>query len=210
MAKKSAPRPKPSKPAPDVVRVETPVNDSLSQIRIVATITGTEAQVSRARENVEITQLIINGPEFKERVLSSTYKNYYAKASDVWAKILAGAELGIAANGQWDLDLRFAVHSSCTNLGWTYTNSLPIYFNTRKCDGQSKWDGRKDSGIVGTICHETAHKFGYGHKYASSSQSVPYSLGTICANLYSKYKKIYDDIKAKLAAEVQAPFAPAY
>jgi len=157
----------------------------VSGVTISSNIKGTTSQVARLQKIIKVVEKIINSGEFAKKVSGSTYKDYYAKGGDVIRKIKAS---------NWELDLSVERHCEdkiCDNLGWTYPNKKTIYFNDRgytKSD-KSKFDERSDSGIAGTICHEKMHKLGYDHKKASSLNSVPYSLGTLCALLYGKYEK---------------------
>jgi hypothetical protein len=148
----------------------------------------TEIRMNRVKKLASIANAVVNSPEFKSRVLGSWYKGkaQFADTKDsnevVYQKIRASSEVFNKCNNylmeleyQWD-------SNSGRVLGWTYPTVKTVWFNYKN------FDSRSDSGIVGTICHEYLHKLGYGHSSAKSYASVPYAVGTICAELYKTGK----------------------
>lgn len=144
-----------------------------TEIRVEAK--GPTADIFRIMSIVPGVQKVLNSPEFKARVLKAKFTSTKDSNDIVLKKILVPT---------WEVSYEFKMQKNwrgrCPVLGWTYPKVKTVWFNT--CNFQ----GRSDSGIAGTICHEQLHKLGYDHKSASDSQSVPYSIGNICAELYGK------------------------
>ncbi len=199
---RGSPPPRRSPPAKPVV-VEKPIPaeaTAASGIILKVDAVGTPANISRIVSLAKIAERIVNSPEFDRRVLNSWYrgKNAFQDTKDTPAQVLAkmksGAErLSPTPDRVWNLYYKFEEHRNCSNNGWTYPNTKWVWFNIKNCWKDKKVRGpkfewRKDSGIVGTICHEYTHKLGYDHSSSRALASVPYAVGTICAELYYKYK----------------------
>lgn len=160
------------------------------RISLEVKITGAnDKQLSRLKKIAANTEVVINDKQFGERILGAMYngKNGFYGTSisrkEVLQRHLEGDELRKGKlDYRWTIDLRLAKAEKST-LGWTYSGSIPIYFNT------ANLDTRADSGIAGTFCHEQSHKLGFTHSQEWTSfrkYSVPYSIGTICAEIYKE------------------------
>lgn len=176
-------------PSPVKPIVVTPDIADPGKISVALTVTGTTAQVSRITRLTKVVEKIINSEKFKTRVLGSYYKGklqFYDTTlnnEQVYETIRRGNELKSGNDYRWDLSIGVK-HSRCSTLGWTYPNIREFYFNS--CG----FDQRSDSGLAGTICHEYNHKLGFSHsvQYTKSREySVPYAIGTICAELYKEF-----------------------
>lgn len=150
---------------------------------------GSVAQIKRISDITPVVQQIINSEEFKQRVLKAKFYDTNKSNEEIY-KILT--------SGVWDLRYEFQPQKrDCKGfppfkrcspwvLGWTYPNTKTVYFNSLK------WDDRDDAGIAGTVCHEESHKKGFIHSFnwtKTREMSVPYSVGTICAEMYGKYSR---------------------
>lgn len=150
-------------------------------------LTGTVSQVARLTRLVEQVEVVINSEDFKKRVLNAWYKGKaqfvdspYSN-EQVFRILREGAELKTVSDWTWNLEIEVE-KSRCSTLGWTYPSVKKFWINS--CN----FEKRKDSGLAGTICHEYAHKLGFSHSYkwtASREYSVPYAVGTICAEIYN-------------------------
>jgi len=129
---------------------------------------------------VEIAQ----SPEFEARILKSWWngKPGFQDSKDSPEQVLVTLK-----SRTWKPEFAFKYQRSlrgCPVTAWTYANTNTIFFNT--CNVLT----RDTCGIVGTIFHETAHKFGYGHSSAKRTLSVPYVLGTqaalLCKSILSR------------------------
>ena len=186
-----SPRPKPA-PAPAPVESEPqifiPQEDPgrvFTQANITASVTNA---VRLARLIEDGVRPIINSEKFKTRVLGAWYKgkaqfvDTELSNAEVYKALREGAELGSGADWTWNIQV--AVESArCSTLGWTYPDVQKFWINS--CN----FETRSDSGLVGTICHEYVHKLGFKHSVkwtAAREYSVPYAVGTICAELYKE------------------------
>ena len=178
----------PTNPTPSTCNIEDPGNISY-EVKFVPNQFTTEVRMNRVKKLASIANVVVNTQEFKSRVLGAWYKGkaQFADTKDsnevVYQKIRASSEVFNKCNNylmeleyQWD-------SNSGRVLGWTYPSVKTVWFNYKN------FDPRSDSGIVGTICHEHMHKLGYGHSSAKSWASVPYAVGTICAEIYDEMKK---------------------
>lgn len=192
-------RPAPTKPEPvPPVVVEVPVPQPQipyqpTKVSFSYVLTGfSQAQQQRMAEIFADTQIIVSTDEFREKVYGQYYKgkkgfvdNDGHTNEQVYEKLMAGSELGSLPDNIWNLPIALERGGRGT-LGWTYPSTTQIWFNSRY------FDGREDSGLSGTICHEYAHKVGFGHAYKSTASrpySVPYAVGTICSLLYVEFQK---------------------
>lgn len=152
-------------------------------ITVKANIKGSVEEIKTITNIIPTVERVLNSAEFKERVLGAYHKGKQQFADTKHSNITVYETL---TKNDWLLHYEFATQKNwlgkCPVLGWTYPSTKTVWFN--KCN----FKGRKESGIAGTICHEQAHKLGYSHSSAKSSNSVPYAVGTICAELYEKYK----------------------
>lgn len=83
---------------------------------------------------------------------------------------------------KWELEYRLENMRSST-VGYTYPNVSWIALNRRKFPKMS------DAEVAANICHETCHKFGYGHSRKPNKDrpySVPYGIGFLCKSIYHK------------------------
>lgn len=154
------------------------LNTVKAETKFNRVVNGQSKQTQRVLALLSRAEKVINSQKFKLKVLNSTFTSTKDSPEEIVRKIECASETfnKNGCNYLVDINWEFARNKRYV-LGWTYPNSNTIYFNSRN------FNGRDDSGIVGTICHEYMHKLGYGHKSASDLNSVPYSVGTICANL---------------------------
>lgn len=177
------------------IPVEKPVSNPVvmkdpGEIKIVLNVKATPAQIARVSRLSDVARKIINSPEFKARVLGAWYKgkaqfvDTKLSNAEVYQKLREGAELKTPVDYTWNLEIGIE-RSRCSTLGWTYPNVSMFWFNS------CTFDTREDSGVTGTICHEYSHKLGFEHSQnatAARPYSVPYAVGTICAELYPAFK----------------------
>ena len=175
-------------------RVSVPMTIVIRPIKItklnVKIFSVSKARVARLSRLALVAAKIMNSAEFKRRVDASYYRGKPGFASSVLAPavvsrlILEGNELRSGIDYEWDMEIEVKLGGRGV-LGWTYPSIKKFYLNSRYLDARS------DSGIVGTICHENSHKLGFGHDFKATARrpySIPYVLGTICAQLYSTFK----------------------
>lgn len=174
------PAPEAQKPGEIVVESPGPIK-SPGKTAIVLNASGTPAQIARLTRIVPVVEKVINSPEFKSRVLGAYYNG---KLQFVDTKLSNAQVFDVIMASDWTLEIRLEKLGRNV-LGRTFTNVKWFSFNSRN------FDSRKDSGLAGTICHEQLHKLGFKHsKYNNSARpySVPYAVGTICAELYSSFE----------------------
>lgn len=149
------------------------LSEAFAGIKVTPEIKGNSDEISKLSGVIPGVQKVINSEAFKLRVLKARFTDTKDSSEEIYKKIVAA---------DWSLEYEFKVQKNwrgrCPVLGWTYPAVKTVWFN--RCN----FMGRSDSGIAGTVCHEQMHKLGYGHKSAKSLNSVPYAVGTICAQMF--------------------------
>lgn len=150
---------------------------------------GTEADRLRLWQIARNTERVVNSVEFRFRLLNNEYAGkpgFFDKNNPTPTSVLQRIRNGDEFSGKkdyvWQYDLHI-VRLAEGVYGATTRPYLPIKFN------ELYLRNRKDSGLAGTYCHEKAHQLGYSHSRERTPQrqySVPYVLGTICAETYVK------------------------
>jgi len=201
-----APEPTPSEiaievtqPAPPIVIIETveaaplpvkaetkpevkpPAKEvATKKIKISLELKGFSAsQAKRLSKIKDAVEKIVNSEKFKALVI-----DYHVKGKRKFNENEGNNESvheRLTAK-DWDVKIEYKSGSRGV-LGWTYPSTQWVWFNSKY------FDGREDSGLAGTFCHEIAHKFKFGHAYKNyrgREFTVPYGVGTICSQLYSK------------------------
>lgn len=170
---------------------ETPQQDSPEEvnpasIKIKSDISGTPEQAARLSKIMSVVEKVVNSEEFKQRVLSATYSSPKADSVKFYQDLVGGAEKvtgsPVVTDNTWNIQWVFQAKKYSDVTGWTYGNTHKIWINSQK------WKSRTDRAVGGTVCHEYSHKLGYGHNSAKSHNSAPYSVGTICSELYPKFE----------------------
>jgi hypothetical protein len=146
---------------------------AMAGVNVTARISGSVAEVARIQKILPVVEKVLNSAEFKDRVLKAKFTETKDSSLKVYETI---------NSWHWENEYEFKVNRNRRVVGWTYPSVKTVWINSRG------FSSRSDSGIAGTICHEATHKMGYTHKSAKSHQSVPYSIGTICSQLYEKEK----------------------
>lgn len=150
-------------------------------VQIEVAIDGEGGKHTRLLRLVGELSKVLADPRVKARVESATFTYTDLKGAEVWKKLSEGAEtLTPAVDHTWNMKLSIAPLSRGV-LGQTSPSTPWVTITS------AGFDKREDSGLVGTLCHEHAHKLGFGHPFKSTKtrpQSVPYSLGTICAQVH--------------------------
>jgi hypothetical protein len=148
---------------------------------VTSKMSGSFKDVERLSRIVDVVRVVINSDAFKQRVEGAYYKG---KKKFVDTALTNEQVYQTLMAKPWALEIGVE-RARCSTLGWTYPSIKKFYINS--CG----FNSRKDSGLAGTICHEYSHKLGFKHtSWRSSARpySVPYSVGTICAELYEVYK----------------------
>lgn len=154
----------------------------------------TAAQSRKLDQAIAITNQVINGPEFRGRVLAFRYqgKAEFAQAngltnSQVYDILMSGAEIFPKKTGADQVaDLRVTIYSppwykafssavAFTSPGDPYLHIYNKYFN-----------GSALSDLSATLVHEWTHKLGFDHDFNSTARrpfTVPYGIGTIVSEI---------------------------
>jgi hypothetical protein len=160
------------------IRVESPIIKEAPRTKVHLTLSKfNDNQASRLIAVGKKVEEIINLPQFKEKVINF-YTNKVRKfneTNDTNERVYQ-----TLMSKEWDVKIELGTARKKT-LGWTYPSTPWIWFNSKN------FNAREDSGLAGTICHEWSHKLGYGHSaryYRGREYTVPYAIGTICAEFY--------------------------
>jgi hypothetical protein len=153
-------------------------------LKINATLINFDSDEKLKMENaLKLLTQIINGEEFKQKVLNHTYngqktfvKNKDFSNQKILESIMDGSEEQFIGKNN-TLDLRINLYYSIRNtVGYTYTDKLDIFVN------EKFFDIYKLSSVAANIMHEWLHKLGYDHSrnYTQTrNYSVPYAIGNI-------------------------------
>ncbi len=140
----------------------------------------------------KLIEKVINGAEFKNRVLNFTYngqttfvQNNGMTNQQIYDYMMTGAEMyptQTPADSLMDFDLELYTSSwfGRGTLGYTDTSTKTIHMNTRFYDGAGPAD------VAMNLTHEWLHKMGFDHdsnRTARRDYSVPYAIGYIMRDL---------------------------
>lgn len=142
--------------------------------------------MKKISENLE---KVINSNDFKIYILDHSMnkqKNFLENNNknnhQIYFNIMSGEEvLNPVKDNEWQLHLNKKFILSRSTLAYTDKKQKEIHFSSRYIENGD------DASISGTICHEYAHKLGYGHDTKNTKQwpyTVPYAVGDICTSLY--------------------------
>lgn len=163
------------------------------RVHLYDTKNFTAKERAKLNEAILYIETIINGPEFRERVLNHTYQgqkqfvqNGGQTNEQVYETIMAGAEkypVATEADQEIDMELEMYVpkwYQSRSVLGYTYQNTRKVWIN------RYFFSSADANEIAGNFIHEWTHKLGFEHDYKSTSRrpfSVPYAIGYMIRDL---------------------------
>lgn len=148
-------------------------------------------QEDKVKKAVEIIKKVVAMKEFRDRVLSYSYKgenrfvdNEGMTNAEVYQKLLDGAEKmgNTAKNNTLDVELELYYQSTNT-IGYTYPNTVRIWMNTKYFN---KYTPIK---VADNLMHEWMHKIGFTHSVTWSKDrdhTVPYAIGYLIEELAAK------------------------
>lgn len=151
-------------------------------------------QEEKVRKAIQIIKAVITSTEFKQRVLSYSYKgkkgfvdNLGLSNEEVYQKIIDGAEKmgNTSKNNTMDVELEL-YHQKTSTIGYTYPNTVRIWMNTKYFN---KYTPIK---VADNLMHEWMHKLGFTHAVVYSKDrdhSVPYAIGYLIEELAMKLPK---------------------
>lgn len=126
---------------------------------------------------------IINSRQFKKWCMGYTFNPSWSQGktnAEIFQDIIHGSESltpgidyvwNIQYVGYWSSWFRRRV------IGYTYPNTIQIWFNKRHFSGNQ---ARDIALVAGNIAHEYMHKLGYDHSFRSNPTrpfTVPYAVG---------------------------------
>lgn len=160
----------------------------------------TTVQTRKLDQAVTIVNQVINGHEFRSRVLAFRFegRERFAQANgltnaQVYDVLMSGAELFPKRSAADQVaDLRVSIYhppwyksfgpaTAFTSPGDAYLHIYNRYF-----------DGAALSELSATLIHEWSHKLGFDHDSESTSRrpyTVPYGLGTIVSQIVASALK---------------------
>lgn len=158
----------------------------------------TTSQSQKLDQAVTVLNQVLNGPDFKDRILNFTYNGQKAFVQNngmsnqqVYDFLMSGAEqypVVTPANDLADVNLTiyyppfwkaFSSAVAFTSESDPYLHIYNRYYNKASIPE-----------ISNTIIHEWTHKMGFDHDFNSTAQrpySVPYAVGTIVNDLVVKF-----------------------
>jgi hypothetical protein len=149
---------------------------------------------------IGVLNQVLNGPEFRERVLAFSYqeKNQFVQNNgltnqQIYDLLMSGAEqypVQAAANQMADMQLTIYVQPWYRRYSRAvaYTNQNDPLLHIRS----SYYDQASVADLAETLVHEWTHKMGFDHEFNATAQrpySVPYGIGGIINELVLKYNQ---------------------
>lgn len=167
----------------------------------IGCMNGTLGEKQKALQAAVLLEAIINGQEFKDKVLSFVNakrklefaENQGLSNLQVYEVLMSGREeLKPEVDYTWDFQVRFYYGRFSKVIGYTYPNITYINVNTKFFKKYQLWE------VAGNYAHEYCHKLGFGHRSATQYDSIPYAIGYIVAELGEKYVKLLAEKNAPL------------
>ena len=173
--------------APVECQLPTPIVGSQLSINIVLQ-NFNEQQTIKMNDAIGRLKLVINSEEFKERVLSHTFKgertfslNLGLTNEEVYERIMSGVEvLNRELDYEMDVDVTMYYARLSSVVGYTYRDTIRTWFNSKY------FNVFTPAQISANVTHEWMHKLGFGHTSNNSSSrpyTVPYGIGGIILDL---------------------------
>jgi hypothetical protein len=150
----------------------------------------------------KILEGVFNSPQFKEKVLDFSYKNYTGALwwkkyftvdgfyqskmtnQQVYDKIMSGAEvLHPGADNEADITMVIDPRTNSRVIGYTYPGDKRQYLYINWARSMTAIE------IASNMAHEWTHKLGFEHDYKATRlrpYSVPYGIGYIVEKLASE------------------------
>ena len=135
-----------------------------------------------------ILETVMNSPQFKQRVLSFTFKGERRfnesngmSNEEIFEHLMTGAEDLMPERDQtmnFDLTLYRSLNPWSKVKGYTEPDSMRIYLN-KKYYRRVSWT---TIDVAANLAHEWVHKMGFGHDYYANEErpfTVPYAIGRI-------------------------------
>jgi uncharacterized protein YjaZ len=144
----------------------------------------TEQEKNKLAIAIHLLDKVLNSQEFKGRVLQTKFSCTNQNSQQIIDTIYSGKEIGTSADGNVDIYLN--IYDGKSNVvGYTYPNTLKTWVS------KYWFNSMTPAEISGNIAHEYSHKIGYDHPFwnwKGRSQSVPYQIGNIVAELAKELK----------------------
>lgn len=155
---------------------------------------------------VQVTEEILNSIEFQELLLQQDLMGTKDSPSDVLNTLLNGAEGQSIRDCTWNLvysfESRVPAEGEAKVLAWSLPQYPVVSINTYK------FSERTPAEVVGTICHEQAHKLGYEHDSEATparQYSVPYVVQKLCEEHYGPHMRLKTSKRRKYAPMMPVP-----
>jgi hypothetical protein len=160
----------------------------------------TAAQSRKLDQAIAITNQVINGPEFKSRVLAFKYlgKSGFAQANgltnaQVYDILMSGAEIFPKKTGADQVaDMLVTIYtppwykSFSSAVAFTSTSDAYLHIYNKYYNSSALSD------LSATLMHEWTHKLGFDHDFNSTARrpfTVPYGVGTIVSDIVASALK---------------------
>jgi hypothetical protein len=150
----------------------------------------TEREMGKLMDAICILSYVMNSDEFRERVLGATFSTTKLSNSSIYKIIMNANEaldgvadtFGMDHGDDNEMDLVLSIYSSRFSrvIGYVLPESIRIYINRKFFSYFKPWN------VAGNLAHEGTHLLGFGHTSVSDSESVPYLIGDIVAELGEK------------------------
>lgn len=168
----------------------------------------TEKEFSKATDALCVLSYVLNSEEFSDRVMNERFTTTKLSNTTIFDIIMLSNEQVSGVEGTFgmdfsdedhEIDLVLSMYSSRFSrvVGYTLPESLRIFINRKFFTYFKPWQA------AGNFFHEHCHNLGFDHSSASDSESVPYKLGNVVAELGEKnYAKAISSMKPLLETSI--------
>jgi hypothetical protein len=170
------------------------------RINVLSKTSFTTAQTQKLNQAVTILNQVLNGPDFKDKILGFTYqgKQQFVQNNNltnlqIYDLIMSGAErLPKVTSADQSADMYLSIYYPpwykrfSSAVAFTYANDPKLYIYNNYYNGASLAD------LSETLVHEWVHKLGFDHDFNSTARrpySVPYGVGSVINDLVTQYLK---------------------
>lgn len=155
----------------------------------------TPGQENKIRSASGLIRKIVRSKEFKDRVLTHTWKgkkqfaeNGGLSNTEIYQKILEGQEkmTSFGVNHTMDLEVELYTDYDSITIGYTYPSIVRIYMNRKYFNKFRPYQ------VADNMTHEWLHKIGFVHPLKATPErpySVPYAVGYIVKGIAREMKE---------------------
>jgi len=178
-------------PAPLALAEQFTATEGPLTVNIASASGFSSADKDKLAAAVEVLGRVLNGEEFRERVINYMFEGKRQFSSndgvtneEVFQRIMMGRETYTNEDDQ-QVDLSLQLYKppfwkKWSVVGYTYPDTPTIYMN------RNYYNTFAPNQVAANLAHEWCHKIGFGHDFNRTARrpySVPYAVGDIVEEL---------------------------